>query len=114
MRPFPNTQDGMWQVSSDGGRMPLWAHSGDELFYINGAGDLVSVNVSPSGNAVAFGEQRPLFSTAPYFTGLNGRHYDITLDDQRFIFVGSPGGAAARQLIIVENFVEELKEKVGN
>ncbi len=114
VRPFPNTLDGMWQVSSDGGRMPLWSHSGDELFYVNGDLNLVSVAVSRSGNAITFGERRTLFSVASYFLGSNGRHYDVDLDDQRFVFVGSPGGTSAPQLIVVENFAEELKRRMGN
>ncbi|MFQ5859694.1 MAG: WD40 repeat domain-containing protein, partial [Anaerolineae bacterium] len=32
VRPFPNVADGRWQISTDGGRSPLWAHSGRELF----------------------------------------------------------------------------------
>ena len=36
VRPFPNTNDGKWQVSTDGGQEPVWAHSGRELFYRGG------------------------------------------------------------------------------
>ena len=35
IRPFPNVDDGKWQVSSNGGQAPLWAHSGRELFYVD-------------------------------------------------------------------------------
>ena len=27
IRPFPNVDDGKWQVSTNGGQAPLWAHS---------------------------------------------------------------------------------------
>ncbi|HSF19803.1 MAG TPA: hypothetical protein VLK65_30055 [Vicinamibacteria bacterium] len=33
VRPFPNVEDGAWQVSRDGGGRPLWARNGRELFY---------------------------------------------------------------------------------
>ena len=33
VRPFPNTGDAKWQVSTNGGYFPMWAHSGGELFY---------------------------------------------------------------------------------
>ena len=46
--PFPNSDAGRWQVSSDGGTEPLWAHSGKELFYRNGADELVAVQLSDS------------------------------------------------------------------
>ncbi len=46
VRPFPNTNDGKWLVSTDGGEEPVWAHSGRELFY-KGGGNLMSVEVLP-------------------------------------------------------------------
>ena len=67
--------------------------------------------------AFSVGERRPLFSAAQYFRGPNARHHDITPDDQRFVFVGPPDivrGEVARELIVVENFFEESKAKVGN
>ena len=33
MRPFPNLEAGRWLVSTNGGTTPLWARSGEELFY---------------------------------------------------------------------------------
>ncbi len=112
VRPFPNTGDGKWQVSIAGGTAPLWAHSGQELCYLNGHAERVAAEVVPTP-AFSVGERRPLFSVAQYFRGPNARHYDITPDDQRFVFVG-PAGGEALELIFVENFFEELKAKVGN
>ncbi len=115
VRPFPNTGDGKWQVSIDGGNAPLWAHSGQELFYLNGNAELVAAEVVTTP-AFSVGERRPLFSAVQYYRGPNARHYDVTPDDQRFVFVGPAdiaGGESARVLILVENFFEELKAKVG-
>ena len=33
VRPFPNIEAGKWQVSQDGGRLPVWAPDGRELSY---------------------------------------------------------------------------------
>ena len=115
VRPFPNTGDGKWQVSIDGGNAPLWAHSGQELFYLNGNAELVAAEVVTTP-AFSVGERRVLFSAVQYYRGANARHYDVTPDDQRFVFVGPAdiaGGESARALILVENFFEELKAKVG-
>jgi serine/threonine-protein kinase len=115
VRPFPNTGDGKWQVSIAGGTAPLWAHSGSELFYLNGNAELVAADVLTTPT-FSVGERRALFSAIQYFRGANARHYDITPDDQRFLFVGPSdfaGGDASRELIVVENFLEELQEKVG-
>ena len=116
VRPFPNAGDGKWQISSTGGTAPLWAHSGKELFYLNGSAELVAVDVVTTPT-FSSGEQRVLFSAVQYFRGANAHHYDVTPDDQRFVMVGSAragGGDVDRELIVVENFLEELKAKVGN
>jgi len=34
VRPYPETDAGHWQISTGGGRMPLWSRSGREIFYI--------------------------------------------------------------------------------
>jgi Tol biopolymer transport system component len=115
VRPFPNVDDGRWLVSTNGGTEPVWAHSGRELFYRNGQRDLVAVAVLP-GEAFTTGEQRTLFSTQPYRADVYHRMYDITPDDQRFVMirVQAEGGQDEVQLIVVENFFEELKAKVGS
>ena len=59
--------------------------------------------------------RRALFALpegAPY--SYTHAKYDITSDDQRFImFVSTAVGANLERLIVVENFLEELKAKVG-
>ena len=39
--------------------------------------------------------------------------YDVSPDDQRFVMIRLRGGAAGDALVVVENFFEELKERVG-
>jgi hypothetical protein len=38
----------------------------------------------------------------------------VTPDDQRFVMIRSLGAEEVDELIVVENFFEELKAKVGN
>ena len=45
VRPFPDVTKGLWQVSTDGGTRPLWARSGQELFYLAPTGALMRVGV---------------------------------------------------------------------
>lgn len=54
-----------------------------------------------------------LFSIQAYRGALQHQYCDVSPDDQRFVMVRSVGGQAG-ELIVVENFFEELKEKVGN
>ena len=116
VRPFPNTTAGRWQVSTTGGSAARWAHSGRELFYEGPAGDLMVVPVTP-GPTFAPGEPRRLF---PLGSGLVPSnivpYYDLTPDDKRFVMVRvaavnqAPG---AGQLVVVDNWLEELRRKMG-
>ncbi len=112
VRPFPNTSSGRWLVSTDGGQSPMWAHSGRELFYRE-PNNLMSVEVL-SGPTFVYGEPRALFPVVGIRSSLNHPQYDITPDDQRFVMIRNFGGEETDELIVVENFFEELKAKVGN
>jgi len=111
VRPFPNTDGGKWSVSVDGGREPLWSHSGRELFYKSG-GMLVSADIVP-GSTFVIGERRPLFGVGQYFTATSYRQYDVTPDDQRFVMVELVG-VERGELVLIENWFEVLEERVGN
>jgi serine/threonine-protein kinase len=112
VRPFPNSSDGSWQVSTDGGSEPAWAHSGRELFFRNGLDELVSVEVTP-GSTFIYGESRVLFSARDYVPWIYRRLYAVAPDDDRFLMVRRITDAGRSQLIVVENFFGELKAKVG-
>ena len=47
VRPFPDVNNGHWQVSTAGGIQPLWARNGEELFYLAPNGALMSVRIEP-------------------------------------------------------------------
>ncbi|HEX4932391.1 MAG TPA: hypothetical protein VFV33_04375, partial [Gemmatimonadaceae bacterium] len=111
VRPFPATDDGKWQVSPAGGIEPVWAHNGRELFFRATSGDLLSVEMTLDGSgAPRFAAPRPLFRIS-LDENADGRHYQVMPDDQHFILLHSIGGSK-RDLMVVENFVEELKRKV--
>jgi serine/threonine-protein kinase len=114
--PFPNVGDGKWQVSRGGGLEPMWSRSGDELFFVAlGPQDelaAVSVTTQPTFSA---GEPTSLFPV-PQGIGRQFRaRYDVSLDGQRFLTYRPAGqvDVATEELIVVENFFEELKEKMG-
>ncbi len=64
------------------------------------------------GDGLAFEPPRPLFSTRDYTSGVLS--YDIAADNQSFVFIKSTGVAREETPILVLNFFEELKAKVGN
>jgi hypothetical protein len=111
VRPFPDVGSGRWQVSLSGGTAPMWSHSGRELFYLNGRQEMVSVEVRP-GPTFAVGEPRVLFPANSYNSPANYQLYDVAPDDKRFLMVRGVTAEAGTELILTENWFEELKARV--
>ena len=114
VRPFPDTGSGLVQVSTNGGYDPVWAHSGRELFYRNGANELVAVQVSGDPTFVA-GQQDGLFSMADYLPSNGNPLYDVSPDDRRFVMLRITEQARDdTELIMVDRWAEELRQRMGN
>jgi tRNA A-37 threonylcarbamoyl transferase component Bud32 len=105
VRPFPNTSQGLYQISSGGGASPKWSRDGREIFFVDANGNLVRVGVVP-GATFAVGNQQVLFS-------LRGvADWDVAPDGQRFIVIRQRQGQERPGLFVVENFFQELRTKV--
>ena len=111
--PFPNAGDAKWSVSTSGGREPLWSHSGRELFYRNGLGEMVAVQVETEPT-FSPGQPEVLFSATEFQGSSAHRQYDLRPDDQRFIMIRQTGDVDATEPIIVQNWFEVLKARVPN
>ena len=110
--PFPDAGSALTIVSTNGGTEPLWAHSGDELFYRNEANQLVAVEVNADASFEVVQEE-VLFSMADYLSADGYREYDVSPDDQRFVMFRT-GEQGAVELIVVQNWLEELEARVPN
>jgi len=108
VRPFPGP-GGRWQVSTDGGSEPLWAHSGREIFYRSRDEQLVRAEVT-AGSSFVVGSRTALFSVAPYSADRNHTMYDIMPDDRRFIMIKSGGGS--REVVVVLNWFGEVARRM--
>jgi tRNA A-37 threonylcarbamoyl transferase component Bud32 len=115
VRSFPNVRDTKRQVSTEGGVEPMWAHSGDELFYKNAARQLVAATVRTVPTFVVV-ERQALFTVDPVIANyLPMARYDVAPDDQRFLmYRPSVSGDSLPGVTVVENFLEEVKARVGN
>ncbi len=121
VRPFPDVGTGRWQVSINGGRNPRWAHSGRELFFEGPSPgrSLMAVTVQTGATFVP-GTPAALFDMAAEFEGTAqvGMVYRVAPDDQRFLLgLASTAGLATDaagmpRVVLVNNFVEELKRIV--
>ena len=113
------------RVSTDGGFSPLWAHSGSELFFVDAeGGNLIAAEVETDQEFRVL-QRETLFTlaTGSIAAGLllhaaGADLYDVAPDDQRFLMLrvalapsstDDPG-----RFILVQNFFEELRERVGN
>ncbi len=109
VRPFPNVEEGKWQISSDGGIEPVWAPQGQELFYRNSqALNVVGIKTEPTFTA---GRPAVLF-TGDYYQSIGyNRQYDVTPDGQRFLMIKQEQTRVS-QIQVVLNWFEELKRLV--
>ena len=55
-----------------------------------------------------------LFSAQPYQANAVHRRYDVNPDGERFIFIRAVDAGLQRELILVQNFLEELKRLTAN
>jgi len=111
VRPFPNINDGRWQVSINGGREPVWAHSGRELFYKTGD-DQVAVATLGTGPGFEVKARKSLFSAADYDNDPEHARFNLSLDDQR-ILMSQKNISGASALIVVLNWFQELEARMG-
>jgi serine/threonine-protein kinase len=110
-RPFPGVSAGQWLVSSGGGRRPLWAPNGRELFYENPTGAIMAVPVDASGPSWRSGNPMRIIDRGYLSLGGGVRNFDISRDGQRFLTVKS-SAAFPPQIVVVQNWLEELKRLV--
>jgi serine/threonine-protein kinase len=113
VRPFPDVDQGRWQVSTGGGTRPAWARSGRELFYLVGSGRIMAVAIQP-GQAFAAGSPQVLFEGA-YVAANTGRTFDVSPDGKRFLMIkdrGTSQTSAASEIVFIQNWTEELKRLV--
>ena len=119
VRPFPNVDDGRWQISRGLGVSPLWGPDSRELFYQTRAapGAPVTMMVAVNDTEPTFrpGNPVPLFEGPYRFSvGASYHTFDISPDGERFLMIkeDTDPSSAEAQIIVVENWFEELKRLV--
>ncbi|MDP2528289.1 MAG: protein kinase [Candidatus Palauibacterales bacterium] len=113
--PFPDARDGLYPISSDGGTEAEWSHDGRQLFYRNGAGEMIAVDVT-TGSTFSAGAHHPLFDARGYLANFQSHFYAVTPDDHRFVMVrpveGSAGAATPPRLVLARHWLAELRAKL--
>jgi serine/threonine-protein kinase len=118
VRPFPDAESGKVQVSSSGGFGPLWSRDGRELFYVDGADNVVAVRFDVSSGFRVTARQVLFAIPDGYLRAIGNNGIDVSADGERFLMgrsltaTGAEGDAP--RLVLVQNFAEELRRRVPN
>ena len=119
VRSFPDVDRMKSQVSTGGGRQPLWSADGRELFYRDSRGAVVGVTVKVVGNTLEPGAATTLVREGYYSGGGGtfGRTYDVSADGKRFLMIkeasdSKEADAPTPTITVVQNWFEELKRVV--
>jgi serine/threonine-protein kinase len=117
VRPFPDVNKGMWQISENGGNEPRWSRDGRELFYRSGDAIMgVSVKTDPG-----FSSDTPMNlirGVRNYVLRDWCTFWDVSPDSKRFLVLKeltgdvSTEGTSRPKINIVLNWFEELKDRV--
>ena len=88
VRPFPDVDAALHQISTNGGTHPLWAPDGSELFYLDVRRLLaVPVQTEPTFSR---GTAMVVVDNVGYRPGLLARRYDIDPSGERFLMIKVP------------------------
>jgi eukaryotic-like serine/threonine-protein kinase len=101
---FPGL-NGKWQVSVDGGRIPVWSRDGKELYFLGANNKLMAVEIKPGAQFQA-GVPKPLFDVQ---LGPSSPNFDVSADG-RFLIATPIEQAAAVPMTVVLNWQAGLKK----
>ena len=101
---FPNP-GGKWQISTNGGSIPVWSRDGKQLFYIGANSKLMAVDIRGTGANPEPGIPQPLFEVR---LGTNNPAFDVS-SDGRFLFATPVEQTSAAPITVVVNWQAGLK-----
>lgn len=114
VRPFPNIDDGKWQISTESANSPTWSPSGDEIYFRSLTGEnenenmmAVRVQTEPTFKAE---KPRALFDDTYHVAFDRSKQYDLEYPDaKRFLMMKDIEDTTTTKLVYVQNWGEELK-----
>jgi len=105
-------QSRKWQVSTEGGRYPIWSPSGGEIFFADLENRLIAVPVL-GATELEIGTPRMLFRMPEQptpFGAFDFAGFAVAPDGQRFLVHHSPEkGRTSDSLILVQNWNEMIR-----
>jgi serine/threonine-protein kinase len=107
LKSYPLDRSPVVPVSNGGGTQPRWSADGKELFYVTGDA-VVAVTVQPDGTVSA---PRRLFDRSSFYLPSRAQSYQPSKDGH-FLMIRRDEGAVPRQLNVILNWHEWLKQRV--
>jgi Tol biopolymer transport system component len=96
-----------WQVSFGGGSMPRWRADGRELFFMAGAGSVMSAATSSAAADFAFEPPRRLFETRAI--PKKSDMFDVSPDGLRLLMNLPCESAAGSEITVTTNWMQKLR-----
>jgi len=108
VRPYPNLDDGRWQLSTELGNEPVWSKDGKEIYYrADGKMKAVSVETDPTFRA---GTPRVLFDDVYYKSSDASLQYHLEYPEgKRFLMMKEIQDTKTLKLVFVDNWFDELR-----
>jgi serine/threonine-protein kinase len=115
VRPFPAVQQGKWQISTAGGDAPLWSQDGRELiFRSSDRKDIYAADLTRGPSAASPRKLLQLPGESQFETNnLDGHMFALSRDGRRFLMVRQGAGDQSGDLVVVQNFFQELRAATG-
>jgi serine/threonine-protein kinase len=114
LRPFPDVEQGRWQLSTDGGTFPMWSADGRHLYYGTEGQTLVQLDMTSGPAAASVAARITLPAQNEYESNRGNVMYAVAPDGRFIVFERTGKGDISGDLVMVQNFFEELNAKVGN
>jgi Tol biopolymer transport system component len=102
----PKAGGNKWQISTEGGAVPVWARDGRELFFTNAPmTTLYAASFTVTDGMVHAGTVRKLFDLSPHS---NSSFYDVSPDGKKFYVAEAPQGSSS-PLTVITNWLARIK-----
>lgn len=103
----PKIGTNKWQISTDGGNLPVWSRDDKELFFTNAPGTILYfVPIVAAGDVLQVGTIKKLFDVSMHAVD---SFYDVSPDGKRFYVAEASRGASA-SLTVLTNWRATIKQ----
>jgi hypothetical protein len=113
VRPYPGS-GGKWQISNDGGQLPVWSPDGRELFFQNLDNRIMVADCERTNESFTPGKPQ-LWSDRQLHDVGGLLNYDVAPDGKRFAMLPNLHAPAEEQgavhIAILLNFFDEVRRR---